>query len=333
MTEATAGKSCFVISPIGEEGSEVREHADDVFDYVISPAVERAGYLTHRADHLKKPGLITEQMYRSIFEADLLVAIITFRNPNVFYELAIAQAAARPVVILNLKGHPIPFDIKDIRILEYDLKPRALMEGKHAESLLAAILEIEKAPPVGVVFDRNLTPLRSGKEATVYYDNAEEVSPQTVADALEGARERVWLMGLSQYWWFKRPNVMETIRRLAATPGFDFRVLVMDETNPALPMMIRDSDSQLSVVRSEIEASRRQWMDLADRLPGLQFRQVRRGLPMSALNLTDRGALYLPYLVSASSRLSPAVVCGPEHPIYRKMEVEFAHLWDLNQPA
>jgi hypothetical protein len=35
-------------------------------------------------------------MYDSILKDDLLIAILTFQNPNVYYELAIAHAAARP---------------------------------------------------------------------------------------------------------------------------------------------------------------------------------------------------------------------------------------------
>jgi hypothetical protein len=37
-------KRCFVISPIGDPGSEVREHADDVLAEIIVPAAEEAGY-------------------------------------------------------------------------------------------------------------------------------------------------------------------------------------------------------------------------------------------------------------------------------------------------
>jgi hypothetical protein len=67
-------KTCFVISPIGVPGSDVREHADDVFDFIIKPAVEKAGYNVKRADHEARPGAITEQMYEVEWNAipDLL---------------------------------------------------------------------------------------------------------------------------------------------------------------------------------------------------------------------------------------------------------------------
>jgi len=44
-------KKCFVISPIGQSGSEVREHADDVFDFIIKPAMAEVGIAVYRADH------------------------------------------------------------------------------------------------------------------------------------------------------------------------------------------------------------------------------------------------------------------------------------------
>ena len=35
-----ARKRCFVISPIGAEGSPTRQHADDVYDFIIKPALD-----------------------------------------------------------------------------------------------------------------------------------------------------------------------------------------------------------------------------------------------------------------------------------------------------
>lgn len=57
---------CFVISPIGEEGSDVRQHADDVFRYIIEPAMKECEIEAIRSDQLYKPGLISEQMFRFI---------------------------------------------------------------------------------------------------------------------------------------------------------------------------------------------------------------------------------------------------------------------------
>ena len=55
--------------------------------------METCGLATLRSDHLHEPGKITEQMYRELLGSDLSIAVLTGYNPNVFYELALAQAA------------------------------------------------------------------------------------------------------------------------------------------------------------------------------------------------------------------------------------------------
>ncbi len=105
-------RRCFVISPIAANNSEIREHADDVFDFIIKPAMDELGIEAYRSDHSQEIGRITEQMFNSILDDDLCIAVLTYFNPNVFYELAIAQNAARPVIILIEKGQTIPFDVR-----------------------------------------------------------------------------------------------------------------------------------------------------------------------------------------------------------------------------
>jgi hypothetical protein len=91
---------CFVISPIGEPRSSVRAHADEVFKWLIEPALAEFGIEAIRSDHMKEPGRISTQMYKAIFEYELCVAILTYSSPNVYYELAVAQSASKPVIVL-----------------------------------------------------------------------------------------------------------------------------------------------------------------------------------------------------------------------------------------
>ena len=107
-------KRCFVISPIGQEGSAVREHADDVYDYIIRPALDELEIQPVRSDHLREHGKISDQMFGAILKYELCIAVLTGYNPNVFYEMAIAQCAARPIIILIEKGQELPFDVRDL---------------------------------------------------------------------------------------------------------------------------------------------------------------------------------------------------------------------------
>ena len=130
---------CFVISPIGQQGSSVRKHADDVFECIIEPALKEAQVDGHRADHIKDVGRITAQMYNEILSCDFCIAILHDFNPNVFYELAVAHCAGIPVIILSEKGTDPPFDLKDERVFHYDLSPRAIFHRDNTHALLESI--------------------------------------------------------------------------------------------------------------------------------------------------------------------------------------------------
>ncbi len=113
---------CFVISPIGEEGTEVRRRADQVLKHVIEPSLAECGFEAVRADKMPEPGMITSQVIQHIVDAPLVIADLTGSNPNVFYELAIRHAIRKPLVQLIQKGEKIPFDVAGMRTIPIDHK-------------------------------------------------------------------------------------------------------------------------------------------------------------------------------------------------------------------
>jgi hypothetical protein len=114
-------KSCFVIAPIGADGSETRKRSNQVLKHVIMPAVGAEGYdEPKRADHLPTPGIITSQIVQHVINADLVIADLSEANPNVFYELAIRHAVRKPVVQIAEKGSTIPFDVAPARTVIFD---------------------------------------------------------------------------------------------------------------------------------------------------------------------------------------------------------------------
>lgn len=121
MLENPKDKVCFVICPIGEEGSPTRDQSNKVFRHLITPPAQQAGYTPKRADHLDRPGIITSQVIEHVIEAPLVIADLTDRNPNVFYELAIRHAVKKPLIQLINRKEQIPFDVASTRIIKFDL--------------------------------------------------------------------------------------------------------------------------------------------------------------------------------------------------------------------
>jgi len=120
VQESVAQKKCFVISPIGQKGSSERAAADQVLKHLIRKSLA-SGFDISRADENSNPGAISPTMIASILEADLVIADLSGFNPNVFYELAIAHGYKKPTIHLQKSGETAPFDVKDMRIVRYDM--------------------------------------------------------------------------------------------------------------------------------------------------------------------------------------------------------------------
>jgi hypothetical protein len=114
--------TCFVIAPIGDVGTEIRKRSDQVLKHIIQPAAKTCGYEAIRADQISEPGIITSQVIQHIIDDPMVVADLTGRNPNVFYELAVRHALRKPYVQIIQKGERIPFDVAGVRTIEIDHK-------------------------------------------------------------------------------------------------------------------------------------------------------------------------------------------------------------------
>ena len=111
---------CFYISPIGDEGTEHRQHADLFLGSIVEPALEEFGLKVVRADKIGKPGMITAQIIEHILKAKLVVADMSYHNPNVFYELCLRHACRLPTVQITRKADKIPFDLDQFRTIRID---------------------------------------------------------------------------------------------------------------------------------------------------------------------------------------------------------------------
>jgi len=112
-TAAKKKDVCFVIMPFGN-------WFDDYYTNVYAPAIKAAGLEPRRADDLYRPSAIINDIWAYTKKAKLIVADLTDKNPNVFYELGLAHACARPAVLLTESMEDVPFDLRALRVLEYD---------------------------------------------------------------------------------------------------------------------------------------------------------------------------------------------------------------------
>src|SRR5438477_12011426 len=108
------GTTCFVMQPFGG-------HLGAYYESIFKPAINQAGLTPVRADDdIFATGKIMDQVWRGIRQAKVLVAELTSKNPNVFYELGLAHALEKPVVLVSSNQEDVPFDLRHIRAIFYD---------------------------------------------------------------------------------------------------------------------------------------------------------------------------------------------------------------------
>ena len=113
-------RQCFVLMPFSGDFKNQWELA-------FKPAIESAGLIPWRGDEKSfGTNIIMSDVTRSISKAKLIIADLTGKNPNVMYELGLAHAAKKPVIMLAQKEEDVPFDLKHIRFLKYDNKNEAV---------------------------------------------------------------------------------------------------------------------------------------------------------------------------------------------------------------
>jgi hypothetical protein len=98
-----------------------------------------------RADELFSTGTVIEQIWEQIQKAKILLADLTGKNANVFYELGLAHAAHKPVVFTSGNLEDVPFDLRHLRVVIYDV--RDPFWGEKLKKSLTAFLKNAKADP------------------------------------------------------------------------------------------------------------------------------------------------------------------------------------------
>jgi hypothetical protein len=123
---------CFVMIPF-------REPFESLYFKIIQPAIESFGILCQRGDESLIPGTITNQIYKQIEAASLLIADVTGMNPNVSYELGIAHGLNKPVILISQSLDGLPFDYKAYRTVLYNLQDGQDLQKKIHRSIEALL--------------------------------------------------------------------------------------------------------------------------------------------------------------------------------------------------
>lgn len=172
-------KNCFIIMPIADVDGYPQGHFKHVYENIIAPACDLAGYKAQRADEVKASNLIHLDILNKLIEAPIAICDLSTRNPNVLFELGIRQAFDKPVVLIQEKGTPRIFDIAPLRYLEYskEMKYHEVLRSQQElkESLQATAIADGDAGNVNSIVKllalnnpAKIPDLKDGKEGLAY---------------------------------------------------------------------------------------------------------------------------------------------------------------------
>jgi hypothetical protein len=143
---------CFVIMPFGNPkvDPEQARKLELIYSQWIKPTVESIkcgadeSITCHRADKELRPEEIITHLIENLVSSDIVIADLSGRNPNVFYELGVRHAVSNKTILIADNLDDIPFDLRGVRIIVYRYEPEHMLNLRN--SLEQAINAILKEP-------------------------------------------------------------------------------------------------------------------------------------------------------------------------------------------
>jgi hypothetical protein len=109
-------KLCFVLMPFKKKFREIyTKHIKSIFT--------RYDWVCNMAEEIHEEREIINIIWEQVLRADLIIADLTKRNPNVFYELGYAHALGKKTVLLTQSIQDVPFDLRHRQLVEYSPTP------------------------------------------------------------------------------------------------------------------------------------------------------------------------------------------------------------------
>jgi hypothetical protein len=134
--------TCFVLMPFSDP-------FDMYYRAIFEPAVKSVNLKPLRGDSLFRPSPIMADVWSMIRDAKVILAELTTKNANVFYELGLAHAIGKPVVLVAESMDDVPFDLQQLRVLLYNKNDPAW--GEILQDAIKRSIEETLAEPVEAV--------------------------------------------------------------------------------------------------------------------------------------------------------------------------------------
>ncbi len=184
MTEKGKPK-CFTIMPFTVRDVDLQRytndanHWDEVYRGLITPAVGAAGVDCERDDEDTTTRLITENIWRKIETADVVLCDLSSHNPNVYLELGWALRADKRFVLIKDDVTQFNFDLNQFYTYEYShqLQPSSLQRSipEMADVIRATLTDEERRYSIVGKLSLQLQAMKAAEEGNIEVSLLEEL--------------------------------------------------------------------------------------------------------------------------------------------------------------
>ena len=142
-------KKCFVIMPFSTTATCKENEWTDIFEHLIKPAINntKMNYLCERSQSLA--GNIIENVLDELNRSELVIADLTDRNPNVYYELGVRHALRDRTILISQSINDIPFDLRQYATIVYEWKTKA-GKNKFSRDIKNCLTLINEKPEIAL---------------------------------------------------------------------------------------------------------------------------------------------------------------------------------------
>ncbi|MGB5912383.1 MAG: hypothetical protein WBH31_14415 [Promethearchaeia archaeon] len=286
-----------------------------------------------RSDEISKPGLITNDMMDAIINWDMCIAVLAFNNRNVYYELAIAHAANKPVILLKHRHENIPFDIKDLKYIEYDLEDtEKIKEDFYVNEIIKFTNSIQASNwnVSGSISGLDLITPRKDIDKYQYFEKSESYGKWV--DILNDTDKIFYIMGVSLNAWIATQNLAGDLVKKAKN-GCKIKILLLHKDNPALSDLINDEISQIKRERFfyMMDYNWKKYAEIAENNKNIEVRRLKEGTMTHSKYINDNYGFYIPYFYSKISNTTPLWKCKQGTYLYKVLLEDFELLWNLSE--
>jgi len=132
----------FVIMPYGvrtDLATGVTIDFDQIYMELLVPAAAKVGLKIVRSDRDSAGGMIHATMFEKVILADIVIADISFPNPNVYYELGLRHSTRSfTTITISQDGTIFPFDLKPLKHILYIFENN---EIKNKEKVINSLVD------------------------------------------------------------------------------------------------------------------------------------------------------------------------------------------------